>query len=270
MRVITEKIVLGIIIKLSFYFLYIILLFANHYSWAKQGITDSTAIVFSDERQSIEMVAGLPKPPFIIDENGAGLQLDLIRQAFTSVNYSVNFSHVPAGRSITSFKRFNADGITLLPQDYNYPSIYVSKPYISYQNVAVSLADNNFIIDQVTGLKGKSIIAFQNAKKFMGSEYNTSVGYASTYREFSDQIKQINMLFSRRIEVIILDVSIFKHFIKSHVGGRYDQIFNIHYIFEERDYAAGFRNKAYRDLFDSGIINIKEQGIYQQVIERYM
>ncbi len=261
---------MGVVINVNLYFSLIILLLNASFSLASDYNIENTSKEQSQAQQNIEMLAGLPKPPFIIEKNGAGLQLDLIRQAFDSVNYSVNFSHVPAGRSITSFKRFNADGITLLPKDYNYPSIYVSKPYISYQNVAVSLADNHFIIDHVTGLKGKSIIAFQNAKKFMSAEYNTSVGYASTYREFSDQIKQINMLFSRRIEVIILDVSIFKHFIKSHVGGRYDQAFNIHYIFEERDYAAGFRNEAYRDLFDLGISKIKAQGIYQQVIERYM
>lgn len=261
---------MGVVIKVNLYFSLSILLFAANYSVASEYMIEKASSAQEHAQQKIEMVAGLPKPPFIIEKNGAGLQLDLIRQAFNSVNYNVNFSHVPAGRSITSFKRFNADGITLLPKDYNYPGIYVSKPYITYQNVAVSLADNHFIMDDVKGLKGKSIIAFQNAKKFMSAEYNTSVSYASTYREFSDQIKQINMLFSRRIEVIILDVSIFKHFIKSHVGGRYDQVFNIHYIFEERDYAAGFRNEEYRELFDLGIAKIKAQGIYQQVIERYM
>lgn len=218
----------------------------------------------------IDMLAGLPKPPFIIEKNGAGLQLDIIREAFMSVNYNVSFSHVPLGRSITGFKRFNTDGIAILPVDYQHPSVYVSKPYIKYQNVAVSLSDRNFIFDSIKGLTGKSVIAFQNAKKFLGDEYNASVGLSINYRELAEQTQQIEMLFARRTEVIILDINIFKYFVKSHVGGRYNQDFRVHYIFDEREYAAGFKTEQHRNLFDLGIAKIKEQGVYQLVLDRYL
>ncbi|WP_143764391.1 substrate-binding periplasmic protein [Cognaticolwellia mytili] len=219
---------------------------------------------------SIDMVAGLPKPPFIIEENGAGLQLDLIREAFISVNHQVNYTHLPLGRNISGFKRFNAEGIAILPSDYQHPSIFLSKPYITYQNVAVSLTDDDLSIKTIAELSGKSVIAFQNAKKFLGDEYNTSISLSTDYREIADQMQQIEMLFSRRTEVIILDVSIFKFFVKSHVGGRYSQGYTIHPIFAERGYAAGFNTKQHRDMFDHGITLIKEQGVYQLVLDRYL
>ncbi|AZQ83579.1 transporter substrate-binding domain-containing protein [Colwellia sp. Arc7-635] len=219
---------------------------------------------------NIEILAGLPKAPFIIEENGAGLQLDIIREAFASVNHSVNFSHLPLGRSITGFKRFNVDGIATLPEDYQYPGIYISKPYISYQNVAVSLSDKNISIDSIEDLTGKNIIAFQNAKKFIGDDYNASVSLSSDYREIADQSQQIEMLFSRRTEVIILDMNIFAFFVKSNVGGRYNQNFTVHYIFDEREYSAAFKTEQHRDMFDEGIALIKEQGVYQLVLDRYL
>ena len=218
----------------------------------------------------IEMLAGLPKPPFIIEENAAGLQLDLIREAFTSVNHRVDFSHVPLGRSISAFKRFNADGIATLPSDYQHPDIFLSKPYISYQNVAVSLSEHNLVLDSLKSLSGKSVIAFQNAKKFLGDDYNASVSLSTDYREIADQIQQIEMLFTRGTEVIILDVNIFKYFVKTHVGGRYNRPFTLHYIFDERQYAAGFKREQHRDLFNQGMALIKTQGVYQLVLDRYL
>jgi polar amino acid transport system substrate-binding protein len=241
-----------------------------NFAWANENVF---AVGDSNQRitpPTLELLAGLPKPPFIIEKNGAGLQLELIRQAFKNVEHSVNYTHVPFGRTITSFKRYNADGIAILPEDYQHPSIYVSKPYISYQNVAVSLADKSFVFDEVSGLKGKSIIAFQNAKKFLGEDYKANVRLSSHYREIADQIQQIDMLFSRRIEVIVLDINIFKYFVKKHTGGRYNQIFKIHYIFDEREYSAGFRSEQHRDLFDLGIARIKAQGLYQQILEQYL
>jgi polar amino acid transport system substrate-binding protein len=224
----------------------------------------------SHKTHRIEVLAGLPKPPFIIEKDGAGLQLDLIREAFISVNHTVSFTHLPFGRSISGFKRFNADGIATLPADYQHPSIYLSKPYIKYQNVAVSLVDGNFSIESIQDLSGKSVIAFQNAKKFLGDDYNASVSLSTDYREIADQVQQVEMLFSRRTEVIILELNIFKYFVKSHVGGRYNQNFIIHRIFAEREYAAGFNTKQHRDMFDQGISLIKEQGVYQLVLDRYL
>lgn len=219
---------------------------------------------------NVDILAGLPKPPFIIEKNGVGLQLDLIREAFISVNHKVNFTHLPLGRSVSGFKRFNADGIATLPANYEHPSIFVSKPYITYQNVAVSLTDDNLSIDKIVDLSGKSVVAFQNAKKFLGDDYNASVSLSTNYREIAAQTQQIEMLFSHRTEVIILDINIFKYFVKSHVGGRYNQSYTIHPIFDERGYAAGFSTEQHRDMFDQGITLIKEQGVYQLVLDRYL
>jgi polar amino acid transport system substrate-binding protein len=257
----------------SCYFLFFLLvLLPASFVFANEQANDShlKSTDTSHALHRINILAGLPKPPFIIEKNGSGLQLDIIREAFISVNHKVNFTHLPLGRSISGFKRFNADGIATLPADYQYPGIFVSKPYIKYKNVAVSLADENLSIESIQDLSGKSVIAFQNAKKFLGDDYNANISLSTDYREVADQIQQIEMLFSRRTEVIILDLNIFRYFVKSHVGGRYNQNFIIHSIFDEREYAAGFNTEQHRDMFDQGIARIKEQGVYQLVLDRYL
>jgi polar amino acid transport system substrate-binding protein len=218
----------------------------------------------------LEIIAGLSKPPFIIEDNNSGIELDIFHSAFGKHNKEVTFIHVPFGRSRTSFHRLNADGIITVLPDYQHPKAFVSEPYIIYQNVAVSLRENKFVIDDIKSLSGKSIIAFQNAKKYLGDDYLKTINSSMEYREIADQMKQIEMLFSRRTEVIILDINIFKYFVKTHTSGQYSQKFNIHYIFNERPYAAAFKTEENKMLFDKGIKLIKQEGIYQTIMDKYL
>lgn len=220
--------------------------------------------------EKIEMVDGLIKPPFIVEENGKGMQLDIVRAAFASVNKEVDFIHVPFGRTVTAYQRLNADGIVTVLPDYDHPSLSISIPFITYQNVAVSLLESQLDIDNIQSLSGKSIIAFQNARKFLGEDFNQVISYSLDYREIAEQMQQIDMLFLHRTEVIILDINIFKYFIANNVSGRYAQAFNVHYIFAERQYSAAFKSEKNKNLFNQGIKTIKEQGTYQLIMDRYL
>jgi polar amino acid transport system substrate-binding protein len=219
---------------------------------------------------SLEFVTGLAKPPFILENQQQGLQLDLIREAFASENIKVNFNSMPLGRNITGFRRMNADGIITLPPSYEHPSLFMSKPYISYENVAISLTENYFNIEKIADLSDKSIIAFQNAKKFLGDEYEAAITYSMDYREAPDQMKQIELLFLRRTEVIILDINIFKYFVKTHREALFNKPFTLHYIFNERPYSVGFKSEALKDTFDKAIQTMKENGSYQLVLDNYL
>lgn len=218
----------------------------------------------------IEMLAGLPKPPFIIQENGSGLQLDLLREAFLTVDKQVSFIHTPMGRNLSGFERLQSDGIATIPANTSLPNMFVSKPYVTYQNVAVSLTAANLNITSAETLRDKNVIAFQNAKKFLDKEYQSTVCSSSKYREFADQKKQIAMLFSQRTDVIILDINIFKHFLANNKSAPFNQPYDIHYIFQEKAYSAGFRDPQLRNVFDLGIERIKAQGTYQRVLDKYL
>lgn len=229
-----------------------------------------SAAVSNQQKDVVELVTGLPKPPFIMEQQNSGLQLDIIREALALTNKSVKFTGMPLGRNITGYQRINADGVITLPHDYEHPAMYLSKPYIVYQNVAVSLAENSFNISEIKDLSGKNLVAFQNARKFLGEEYGNTIAYLMDYREVYDQQKQIEMLFLRRAEVIVLDINIFKYFVKHNQGPIYKKPFKIHYIFPERPYSIGFRSKALRDEFDHNIESLKASGSYQHIEDNYL
>jgi polar amino acid transport system substrate-binding protein len=222
------------------------------------------------DKNTLELVTGLAKPPFILKNQQDGLQLDLIREAFSRENINVNFNAMPLGRNITGFRRMNADGIITLPPSYEHPSLFMSKPYINYENVAISLTEDYFNIEKISDLSDKSIIAFQSAKKFLGDEYEEAITYSMDYREVPDQMKQIELLFLRRTEVIILDINIFKYFVKTHKNVLFNKPFTLHYIFNERPYSVGFKSEEIRDTFDNSIKMMKENGSYQMVLDNYL
>lgn len=216
------------------------------------------------------IVAGLNKPPYVIEESGEGIQLDLLRSAFKEADFTLSFIHIPFGRGPTGYQQFNADGILTVPPDFSFPAMYISQPYIYYQNIAVSLLENDFSIKEISDLSGKDIIAFQNAKKYLGEEYNSAATSFMNYREVPEQEKQIELLFLHRTDVIILDISIFKRYLKTHADSELTKPFKVHYIFGERPYSAGFRTAEMRDAFDKNIKEMRENGTYQLIIDKYL
>ncbi|GAA0821340.1 transporter substrate-binding domain-containing protein [Colwellia sp. D2M02] len=217
------------------------------------------------------MSAGLSKPPFVIanDNENSGIQLDVIRAAFATEQQGVNFIHVPLARSFSSINKWHFDGTITLPTTHQREDVYLSDPYIGYQNVVITLAEDNIEINDVSDLANKRIVAFQMAKNFLGPDYVSAVNKAQDYRELADQMKQIDMLFFKRTDALVLDISIFKYFLLQHHGDKYKKSYIVHQIFKPVKYGAGFKNKADRDKFNQGLKVIKANGTYQKILDKY-
>jgi len=231
-----------------------------------------TFAAFGLQPKPIELTAGLAKPPFVIEnnKNNGGIQLDLIRAIFAVDNQQVNFVHVPLVRSSSSVDKWHFDGMITLPSDSKKKNTYISAPYISYQDVAVTLAEDHLSIDDIADLSGKDIIAFQMAKQFLGEEFANTLLQAHHYSEMADQAKQIEMLFAKDTQVLILDINILKYFLKNNDAEIYNKAYVVHALFPQMVYSAGFKNKLIRDQFNRGLNKIKDNGKYQQILDKYL
>jgi len=227
---------------------------------------------FGDHAEGIEMTAGLSKPPFVVENNKhySGIQLDLINEIFAVENQKVSFIHLPLSRSFSTVNKWHSDGTITLPSTHQQKNVFLSEPYISYQNVAVTLVEDNIKIDKIDDLVGKRIVAFQTAQKFLGDKYIQAIESAAHYQEVADQLKQIELLYIKRTQVLILDINILKHFLFSHRDQKYSKPYKVHQIFKPRIYAAGFKSKAIRDQFNRGLAVIKANGKYQQILDKYL
>jgi len=229
-------------------------------------------IALGDHSDVIELTAGLSKPPFVIENNKhySGIQLDLITEIFAVENQPVSFIHLPLARSFSTVNKWHSDGTITLPTTHKQKNVFISDAYISYQNVAITLIEDNLTIDELDDLSGKNIIAFQTARKFLGSDYIQAIKNAEYYQEMADQIKQIELLYIKRTQVLILDINILKHFLSNHRELKYNKPYKVHRLFSTRVYAAGFKSKAVRDQFNRGLSVIKANGKYQKILDKYL
>ncbi|SCA57512.1 exported hypothetical protein [Candidatus Terasakiella magnetica] len=217
------------------------------------------------------------KPPYILAvkpysekdfdlSRQLGIEVDLFREAFATVGKKIkpvymNFKRMPA--EITAG---NIDAASILPNDVD-GAFYVSE-YLSLTDSYISLDNGNDKIETFNDLKGKRVLAFQNAQKFLPEEYQTAIKGAKSYREIADQEKQVKSLVSDRADVLIMDVSIFKYLVKKHA--KEGQAFRYSPLFEKpMHFPAGFATSELMKEFEMGLNQLKKTGRYEEIYQAY-
>ena len=223
----------------------------------------------------VEMLAGLSKPPFVIANKENGMQIDIIKAAFAKSSKAVQFTYLPLSRHLEVFNSQKFDGIITLTENGKHWGICLSKPYIIYQNVVITLAKTSYEINVISDLSNLRVAAFQNATKFLGKEYSTAFNNAQSYREIADQKSQIDLLFSGEVDALVMDIHIFKHLLankhrENEKVKTYNQKFETHFLFKPKAYTAGFKSKELCQLFDQGVNELVIDGSYQKIIDSYL
>ena len=144
----------------------------------------------------------------------------------------------------------------------------LSDVVIRYQNYAITLKRSSLIINNLSDLAGKKIVAFQNTKKYLGSDFAVAIKKAH-YSEVHKQTHQVNRLYLGRDDVVIADKNIFLYY-KSKIQ-KFDTgaplVF--HSIFPSSPYRVAFRDPQTCKDFNSGLKKLKESGRYDKIMARY-
>lgn len=231
-------------------------------------------ISFSALAQNVKLAVGWSKPPFVISDNNfgnsSGIELDIVREALSHKDYSLQFISMPLGRTAQSLASENIDGSLTLPNDFKHQTTYLSAPYITYQNIAVTLKQENITLASIADLSDFSLIAFQNAGRYLGQEYADAVLLNNTYSELPNQQSQVQMLFKRRTQAIVIDINIFKYIRKQIKSEESLQGVVFHYLFPENHYRVGFKSPQIRDDFNHGLQQLKSSGRHQEIVDSYI
>mgnify|MGYP002700336982 CR=1 FL=1 len=222
----------------------------------------------------IELLAGLSKPPFVISNKDKGMQPEIIKAAFAKSDKFVQFTYLPLSRHLDVLHAREFDGIITLSDSDKEWGIYLSKPYIVYQNVVVTLKESALKIDKLEDLNKLKVTAFQDATRFLGDKYKSTFKNSANYTEIADQKSQVNSLFSGQADALIMDISIFKHLLanarnEKSENNNYDKKYVTHFLFNPKAYSAGFKSEQLCQEFDKGINAIIEDGSYQRIIDSY-
>jgi len=209
-------------------------------------------------------------PPYVF-EDGTGIVVEIVRTALESAGHKVRPIYVPIERGFKMFAEKQADGTTIITESSGLKAEY-SDNFMQYHNLAFALKSRNLSIRNVTDLKDKSVIAFQNADKYLGDEFARAVAGNRQYKEMAQQEAQTHMLLLGRTDVVIMDESIFRYYRErliaerkvdaAHEYVRFD-------IFPPTPYKAAFIQRKVRDDFNRGVAAMRKDGRYEAIYRKY-
>ncbi len=219
----------------------------------------------------IHISVGFSVPPYVITSQNRGAELDIVREAMALEGYEIIPFYVSNKRRNTEFLDGVTDGAITVSSLEELDGFY-SKTYITYQNVAISLADNRLAINRLSDLKGMRVVAFQTASKVLGKDFARLIPTFEFYQEVAKQREQITRLYAGDVDLVIGDKNILAWFAKNarfRTGLDTTQPIAIHQVFLPGHKYAVFRKQELTLAFDRGIEILKETGRYDQILAEY-
>ncbi|MDF2180265.1 ABC transporter substrate-binding protein [Aliiglaciecola sp. CAU 1673] len=224
---------------------------------------------FMAQAKEIDVAFGWSKPPYVIEKEERGFELELVRNVLKRLDLDMNPVFVPFGRSHYLLKMGKVEAAVTLKESMDVGEAHLSDIYINYHNVAISLKGRDIVINAVNDLFPHSVVAFQNASVVLGDEFSQISEGARFYLEMPDQSKQVEMLLRAKTDVVVMDVNIF-NYLSRHLTGRpfMDNVV-VHEIFPATRYRVGFVDAQVRDAFNRELAAYRESPEYQALVDKY-
>jgi polar amino acid transport system substrate-binding protein len=224
-------------------------------AWAQSGV--------------VRVGMGLPRPPYLLDSGVEGLEYEIAEAALAAGGYSMVAVIVPPARGLSMQRSGQVDGLLSVDEGIGGTDFF-SEPYLTFQNVAITLASRGLQIKSIEDLAKYSVAGFQNANVILGERFKAMTERNPNYTEYSRQITQPNLLFSSHVDAVVGDQRIFRYFTgqidpKVYAG----QAVTIHPIFPLNPRKAVFKNAAVRDRFNAGLKVIQTNGVYEAIVKKY-
>ena len=219
--------------------------------------------------EQINVVVGLTKPPYVFEKNNEGYELELVSHILNKLNKTPNFIFVPFGRSPKMLTADDIDAILTSNKQLMNGSDMLSDTYITYQNVAISLKENNFQLKKISELRNYSMATFQSAHKILGEEFAIASKNSPMYTQVSDQKMQLKLLIKKRVDVIIIDINIAQYYLNLLTETHQKESVKIHTIFPPTEYSIAFKDKSMIKPFNHALKSFKNSKTYLELKNKY-
>lgn len=210
-------------------------------------------------------------PPYVL-EDGRGIVVDIVREALRGGGHTIAPVYVPMGRGFELFAENRVDGTAIIRENSGLHANY-SDDFMRYHNCAVTLKSRQIKLKSLDDLKGKTVIAFQNANKYLGESFGRVVANDPSYKEIANQETQTLMLLLGRIDVAIMDESIFRFYRNKLIKeGKVSPSteYEVFYLFPPTPYKTAFIDASVRDIFNRELTAMRRDGRYQAVYRKYI
>ena len=221
------------------------------------------------EKKELTMAIGMAIAPYNIPETNSGIELDIVREALGMKGYAIIPKYVPFARRNLELLEKRVDGVLTINTNSGVEAYY-SDEHLVCENVAVSLKKKGFKFEKAQDLKGKSVVAFQEATIYLGEDFAAMAKENPKYRELAKQQLQINLLYGDRVDAIVLDRNIFLYLKERNRKVDTTQPVDMAFIFKPTPFRVAFSSKKVRDDFNEGLRKLRESGRYDEIVEGYL
>ena len=221
--------------------------------------------------KELQVVFTYTTPPFVF-KDGTGIVIDIVKESLAYRNYTVKPLFVNIGRGFEMFKNGYVDATSLIKKSSGLKAYY-SEPFMQYHNIIISLKSNHYKVKNLSDLKSYYFIAFQNAKVYLGKEFEeVSKQAGDKYSEIADQKSQVYKLFMGRTDFIVMDRHIFEYYKNELIyEDKVSKDIKVSFFepFEPTKYRTAFKDKKVRDDFNIGLKYLKETNRYDKIYDDY-
>jgi len=218
----------------------------------------------------------LDTPPYVMDHGKSGIEIDIVRTALKLKGYTFSIRQMTYGELADAVDTKDVDAAATVTKMNN--GTFYSENYITFRNAAITKQNSGLKIDSIADLKGKSIVAWQNAYEDLGPEFQAlfspkiKAPYRKKYREIANQKQQVEMFWKGEAQVIVIGESVMQWFTKE-LANKVDtaQPLVYHWIFPPKTaFRISFKSAKVRDDFNVGLNEIRKSGAYKKICEKYL
>jgi polar amino acid transport system substrate-binding protein len=226
-------------------------------------------------QEQLRVAFGNTLPPWVLKDKNKGIIYDILVECLINENITVIPKYYPYSRRITAFKENKVEAVidinSFIIEEHKLIG-FKSETAYAYINYAISLKEKEFKFEKIRDLLNFSLLSWQGAITKLGGEYARMAKEHKRYTETYNQQSQVKMLFSKRVDVIQMDLQIFKYFrLLNSKNTRIDtsQDVQLHNLFGKSSNSFFFKSKKINDLFNKNFKKIKKSGRLQEILDSY-
>lgn len=226
--------------------------------------------------EELEIAFSYDIPPYVMDNGTKGLEPEIVKEALKYKGHIFTVKQCSYKGLAIAVSQNRFDGAAAVKEIDD--GTYYSDNFISFKNYAITKEKAGIILNNISDLKGKNIVTWQNAYRDLGEKFaslfspNVKASYMEKYHETPVQKEQVRLFWTLEGEVIIIDKSIFIWFTKqlSKTGLVTDKPV-YHALFPDKtEFRVNFKSKKIRDDFNEGLKYIRQKGIYQKIFDNHL
>ncbi|NQZ23043.1 MAG: transporter substrate-binding domain-containing protein [Colwellia sp.] len=213
-------------------------------------------------------------PPFFIEKEMNGIFIEVTDEIFKQLpQYKLEYIFMSNHRILHEINYGKLIDVACNVFPSSQVNVYLSDPVFRYRDVAISLKSNQFKVNKITDLQGKSIAAYQGATELLGAEFKQMAEANDDYAEYPHPKETTHLIVSGEKEIRIGDINIFEHdlnnkYYKKNINVDYEN-FNVHYLFPYVYSHMAFKDQTLKDAVNKVIKELNLNGSIEKIYAKH-